>query len=296
MLFFSTSAVFVRLAAPISPYEITFLRMVVAAATSAFAIVLTGVSNTGRFPREGRFAFYGLIAALHFLLFVTSLSFTSIAHSLSITYTAPVFIALGSWLWLHERLTPLQVAGVLVVVIGVGILAGFEPRLDRRMLLGDGLALLSAICFAIYSLAGRHERERYRLLPYTTTVYSLAALWLLPAFVVGFAGFGRPASIGGGWSVYSVRTVLAVLGAGILPLGIGHTLYNASVRRIPATFSNLIATQEVTGGVILGVLLLSEIPSITTVAGALVTLLGIGLVLIPGRQSQGRSSIEPQPV
>ncbi|MDE3077712.1 MAG: DMT family transporter, partial [Chloroflexota bacterium] len=224
-----------------------------------------------------------LVAALHFLLFVTSLTFTSIAHSLSITYTAPVFIALGSWLWLGERLRPLQMGGVAVAVIGVAILAGFEPHTDRRMLLGDGLALLSAVCFAIYSLAGRHERERYRLLPYTTIVYGLAALWLLPAFALGFSGFGRPGGAGGGWGAYGVRTILAVLGAGILPLGIGHTLYNASVRRIPATFTNLIATQEVTGGVILGALLLSEVPPVSAIVGALVTLFGIGLVLLPKR-------------
>ena len=46
-----------------------------------------------------------------------------------------------------------------------------------------------------------------------------------------------------------------------------------------ATNVNLIATQEVTGGILLGILLLGEIPSLATLTGIGVTLVGIILVL-----------------
>jgi len=79
--------------------------------------------------------------------------------------------------------------------------------------------------------------------------------------------------------------IAAVIGLGLLPMAAGHTLYNAAVRRAHAAYANLIATQEVTGGVLLGVLLLAELPGPTTIAGLVVTLFGIGLVLFtsPGR-------------
>ena len=64
------------------------------------------------------------------------------------------------------------------------------------------------------------------------------------------------------------------------PLGIGHTLYNAALRHTHATTANLIATQEVTLGILLGALVLGEMPQINEIAGALVTLLGIVLVLL----------------
>ena len=51
-------------------------------------------------------------------------------------------------------------------------------------------------------------------------------------------------------------------------------------RRTHATYANLIATQEVTGGVVLGVLLLGQMPTLNSVIGAAVTLLGIALVLV----------------
>jgi drug/metabolite transporter (DMT)-like permease len=139
------------------------------------------------------------------------------------------------------------------------------------MLLGDGLALLSAVCYAIYSIAGRSQRQHYGLLPYAFAVYGLAAIWLIPALVAGFTS--RPSGD------YTLGRVLALAAAGILPLGLGHTLYNASLRRIPATYANLIASQEVTGGVLLGVLLLGEVPSPNALVGAAMAIAGIILVL-----------------
>jgi drug/metabolite transporter (DMT)-like permease len=49
---------------------------------------------------------------------------------------------------------------------------------------------------------------------------------------------------------------------------------------VHATYANLIATQEVTGGILLGILLLHEIPPITTIIGVVVALVGIMSVLI----------------
>jgi drug/metabolite transporter (DMT)-like permease len=216
-----------------------------------------------------RFAFYGLVAALHFALYIASLSYTSIAHSLALVYTAPIFVALFSWIYLGERLRPRQWMGILIAVGGVGVLAGFEPAFTRRMLIGDLLAVGSALCFGIYSVAGRSQRDRYQLITYAGTVYVMATLWLLPAALLNFSPQG-----------YTLPAILSVLALGIFPLGIGHTLYNAALRRVSATYVNLIATQEVTGGILLGILFLSEMPSFNSVVGALITLGGIILVVL----------------
>lgn len=137
------------------------------------------------------------------------------------------------------------------------------------MILGDGIALLSAICFSIYSIVGRSERERHPLFRYTTNVYGIAALWLLP--ITLFFAFRH---------AYPLSAVAAVVGLGIFPLGLGHTLYNASIRSIHATYANIIATQEVTMGVILGIFLVHQIPSITAVIGGIIALVGIVGVLV----------------
>lgn len=269
VVFFSTSPVLVLWAAPLSPFEITTGRLLSAA---LLVMALGRLNKEPVLPRRSdlpRFAAFGLITALHFLCYIASLNFTTIAHSLAIVYTAPVFVTLFSATLLREPVAGRKWLGVLATVAGIAILAGFEPRLNSRMIIGDLLALGSAITFGLYSVAGRSQRERYGLFTYTGTVYGLAGLWMLPAAVLNLTPAG-----------YHGPSLLALLGAGLLPLGVGHTLYNAALRRTHATSVNLIATQEVTGGVLLGWLLLGQVPQLNEIIGAAIALAGIALVLV----------------
>jgi len=303
--FFATSPILVRWAAPLSPFAITFGRLASAAlvvllverlsrrgaATRLLPAAEADARATGELTEPGvgvyadrvsasrvvhaslwtavgLFALYGLVAALHFLLYIASLSYTTIAHSLAIVYTAPVFVTLFAALLLKESIRPRQWLGLPVVAVGIAILAGFEPRMDERMLFGDLLALGSAICFGLYSIAGRRERAAYPLLRYAGLVYLGAAAWLLPAAVVG--GIGE----------LDARSIAAVVALGVFPLAIGHTLYNASLRRSHPTYVNLVSTQEVTLGVLLGYLLLGEAPSPSTLVGGGLSLVGVALVLL----------------
>lgn len=269
VLLFSTSPVLARwAAATLSALEITAGRMAVA------GMVVMGIALVRRErlppPRDWlRFAAFGLVAALHFGFYVASLDYTTIAHSLALVYTAPIFVALFSQWFLGEGMDRRKWLGTLVAVGGVAVLAGFEPDFDRRMLLGDTLALGSAICFGLYSVAGRSQRHRYSLFAYAGTVYTVAALWLLPVAALSFSPGG-----------YTTPAILSVLALGLLPLALGHTLYNAALRRTRATLVNLIATQEVTGGILLGIALLGEWPTPTSVTGVVITLIGIVMVIL----------------
>ncbi len=275
VFFFSTSAILVRWSKPFNAVEIAFWRLAIAALLVALMGILTHQHLFLKRNELPRFALYGLVTALHFIFYIASLNFTTIAHALAIIYTSPIFVTLFSTFVLHEPLPLRKYLGIGVAILGIAILAGFEPHYTscslsgQCMILGDSLALLSALCFAIYSIAGRGERNHHPLFRYTTNVYSLAALWLLPAML--YFAFQHP---------YPLAAVSAVIALGIFPLGLGHTLYNAAVRHVHATYANLIATQEVTAGVILGVILLHEIPSVTAIIGGVVTLVGIIGVLI----------------
>lgn len=269
VFFFSTSPVLVRWAAEsLTAYEIAAGRLLLAGVLVMGVALLKGSAR----PAMSRFPMLlgvGLVAALHFGAYIASLSFTTIAHSLALVYTAPVFSALLSWWILGERLHLRQWLGVVIAVIGVAIMAGFEPQWNAQMLIGDMLALLSAVTFAIYSIAGRRQRHQMSLLVYAGAVYLLGGLWLTPLAAFNFSAGG-----------YTLAAVVSVVALAVIPLGLGHTLYNAALRRMRATSVNLIATQEVTGGILLGILLLGEVPSPITLVGIAVTLAGIILVLI----------------
>ena len=268
VLFFSTAPVLIRWGEPLTPYVIAWGRVLVGA-VAVYCLAMSQ-GNRPRFQRTDwpKFFLYGLITALHLLCYIASLSFTSIAHSLTLTYTSPIFVTLFSWLFLKEPIGRRKCLGVAVSVLGVAILARFEPQLTGQMVIGDLLALGSALCFGFYSIAGRSQRGNYPLLTYAFGLYGLAAFWLTPVALVTFTSPGT-------W-----RPVGAIVALGILPLALGHTLYNAALRRTHATYVNLIATQEVTGGIILGYLLLGEVPTFNSLLGAAITLIGIAMVLI----------------
>lgn len=279
VVFFSTSPVLTRWAAPLSPFEITFGRMAIAAGTLLIFILVKRERIALARRDAARFAVFGLSCAMHFLLYIASLSYTSIAHSLALVYTAPIFVTLLAAVFLHEQIARFQYVGLAVAVVGVALLTGLEPAMTPTMAFGDLLAVGSAVCFGFYSVIGRRERGRYPLLTYALAMYTAAALWLAPP------ALANPTREGVG-----LGAVLAVVALGALPLGLGHTLYNASLRRVHPTYVNLIATQEVTGGVILGFFLLHEVPSATAIVGALVTFAGIAIVLI-WRQERTADSV-----
>jgi len=67
----------------------------------------------------------------------------------------------------------------------------------------------------------------------------------------------------------------------LLPTCFGHTLFNASLRLTHAAKANLLATQEVTGGMIIGWLVLGEVPTRTVLLIWPVVLAGIAWVVLP---------------
>jgi len=267
---FSTGALLTIWADPVSPYEKAAGRMLVGALALLIISLIRGQLPRYRRADGARFPLFGLVTALHFLSFMAALSFTSIGHALTITYTSPIFVTLFSSLFLKERIARSRYVGIAVAVAGVAVLVGFQPQLGLNTLIGDGLALISAVTFGIYSVMGRAQRYSYPLLTYAFATYGFAGLWLLPAALLSFS----PAS-------YGMQQLLSILALGIVPLALGHTLYNAAIRHTHATYVNLIATQEITGGVLLGMLFLGQLPSLNSALGALITLIGISLVLIP---------------
>jgi drug/metabolite transporter (DMT)-like permease len=274
---FSVAPVFVLVAnPPFSALEIAFWRLGIGA---GFVGVLGLATRTAMRLRRGewrRFALYGLTLAVHLSAYVAALSFTSIAHAVALTYTSPIFIAVLAAIFLHERPTVGTLAGLAVALGGIALLSGFQPDFGQCdiahghcVLFGDGLALVAALFSAIYSLIGRIERERHPLFRYTFHVYGFAALWLLPlaAALAWRHGYPLPA-------------VGAVVALGVVPLGMGHTLYNAALRRANPTLINLVITQEITGGIILGALFAHQIPQILTLVGVGITLAGIVIVMV----------------
>lgn len=228
---------------------------------------LKGLSLSGR-----RWAVLaGLMLALHFAGWITSLEYTSVTSSTVLFATAPFWVALvAPWL-LNEPLTRPVLAGIGLALLGTVIIALGSGSAGGQSLLGNGLALLGAITYAAYFIIGRRLRPSLSLLSYTTLVYGSAALFLL--LVTWIAGY----SLAG----YSLNTYLLIVLMALFPQLLGHSSYNYALGYLPAVYVSIASIAEPIGATILALILLQELPGRLTLFGSVFVLAG---VLVAGRQ------------
>ena len=173
----------------------------------------------------------GACLAVHFAAWIASLAYTSVASSVALVTTNPVWVGLASWLLLRERIAPVTIAGIALSIGGTLLIfaadanPGDAPR-HAQAFLGNGLALVGAVTVSAYLLIGRGLRARLSLLPYVAVVYASAAIIL----VVWMLAAGH--SLAGLSSLAWAMLVALALGPQLL----GHTAFNWALRHVSATF------------------------------------------------------------
>lgn len=213
----------------------------------------------------------GVALALHFAAWFESLKWTSVAASVTLVQAQPVFVALGAWLLLRERVTPRMAVGIAVAVAGMvamsvgdlldGVLVGPRP------LYGNGLALFGAVTAAGYVLAGRTLRQRVSLVPYVVVVYGVCTASLLALVLAGGHSLtGYPSRE---WALFAGLA----LGPGLL----GHTVLNWALAHVESSVASVSLLGEPVGSTVLAFLVLAEVPTPVTLAGGAVVLAGIAL-------------------
>ncbi|MCS6937440.1 MAG: DMT family transporter [Candidatus Bipolaricaulota bacterium] len=211
----------------------------------------------------------GVCLALHFVFWISSLEFTSVASSVVLVTTNPIFVALGSRFLLHEPMPRALVLGILISV-GGGVLVGYGDLLaGPNVLLGDGLALLGAMMASAYFLIGRRLRAHTDLLTYIFLVYGAAAIVL-----VTIALLGRQPLLG-----FSPPTYLWLLLLALGPQLIGHTSLNWALRFLPAGSVAVVVLGEPIGSALLAFFLLQEPLTPLKLFGGALILTGIYLAL-----------------
>jgi len=239
------------------------------------AFILTPVALSTRWQKlqalsrsDLRYALLGGVClALHFIFWISSLEFTSVASSVVLVTTNPIFVALGSYFLLKEPVTMSLIVGIAISLVG-GVLIGYGDFLaGPNVLLGDGLALLGAVMASAYLLVGRRLRAHTDLLTYIFLVYGAAAIVLLATALLlkqPLAGFPQ-------------ETYLWLMLLALGPQLIGHTSFNWALKHLSASTVAVIILGEPVGSTVLAYLLLGEpVTALKAVGGALI-LLGIYL-------------------
>ena len=207
----------------------------------------------------------GLFLSLHFAFWIGSLKYTSVASSVVLVTTYPIFVGIGSRLFLKERMGRYLILGIILSVLGSGLISYGDMTISGEALMGDGLAFLGAIAASGYFLVGRKMRKSQDLLSYIFPVYSTAGFLL-----VVFSLLSQRHFFGYSWTTYLFLLLLA-----LIPQLIGHTTINWALKYLPASMVALTYLGEPVGSTILAYFILNEELTPWKVFGGILILAGI---------------------
>ncbi len=222
----------------------------------------------------------GFFLALHFATWISSLEYTSVASSVVLVSTAPLWVALLAPVAIKEPLSRPVFIGMLLALVG-GVIVSLSdacawqsgrlacPPLAEfvrgRAFLGDLLALAGAFMAAGYLLIGRSLRSRVSMMSYVFVVYGMAALVLAVIMLAaGQSPFGYPP-----------LTYLWFLLLALVPQLLGHSTYNWALGYLSAAYVSIALLGEPVGSTVLAYFLLNETPTVLKIFGAILILVGI---------------------
>lgn len=222
----------------------------------------------------------GVMLAIHFATWISSLEYTTVANATVLVTTTPIWVAISAPLFLGERVPRWVKIGIAVAMVGTLMisLADFIAPdsgtvANRQPLLGSGLAVMGAWTAAAYLMLGRKLRASLSLLTYITVVYGIAAIVLIGIVIVS----------GDNLFAYQPINYLLCLLMALGPQLLGHTSFNWAVGYLPVAFVTVTLVSEPIGSSILAYLFFGEIPTGFTLLGGLLI---IGGIMIAARQEK----------
>ncbi|AFC30320.1 hypothetical protein PM3016_3487 [Paenibacillus mucilaginosus 3016] len=226
----------------------------------------------------------GLALGLHFLLWMGSLRFTTVASSTAILALEPVFVLLGAVLFLGQKTTPLAVLSMLTAIAGAVLIGWGDWGTTTEALLGDLLSLLGTAAVAVHMILGKKLVSRVPSFLYSFFVFLFAALVLaVYNLVLGHPFGGYPAAEWGNFLLLA-----------IVPTLFGHYLFNWLLKYMRPESVSMSVLGEPLGSTLLAYLLLGESLTWLQAAAGAVLLSGVWMFLRANEKPKGQTVKLPE--
>ncbi|SFE36906.1 Threonine/homoserine efflux transporter RhtA [Paenibacillus algorifonticola] len=209
----------------------------------------------------------GFFLGLHFLLWMESLKYTSVASSMVFITLQPFFVMLGSFLLFKERSTIAGSLCMAMAVLGSFVIAWGDIGISREALFGDLLSLLGTMAVAVYMIAGQQVS---RSLP--SNLYSLIVFLIAGTVMFVYNLVNQIALTGYAAEEWMYFALLA-----IIPTIFGHLVFNMLLKHIGATNVSMAIIGEPVLAMILAYFLLNEYLGTAQMIGSFLTIAGMGM-------------------
>jgi len=191
------------------------------------------------------------------ILFVVATKLTTAANAILLQYTAPVYVAIFSGIFLSERIKKLDWFVIFMVMSGMYLF--FLDELSTGNLLGNLLAILGGLFFAFYIIFMRKQKSGFPL--GSTLLGNIIAAFCTIPFMFG------PAPNASGW--------VGLILLGVIQLGLSHVLYSVAIRKVSALKSIMIPMVEPILNPVWVFLLLGERPGFWAMVGGIIVVAAV---------------------
>ncbi|MCM3782327.1 DMT family transporter [Neobacillus mesonae] len=209
----------------------------------------------------------GVLLGLHFLFWMESLVYTSVASSMVILALQPLFVMIGSYFLFKEQANLLTIFCLIVALLGSIIIAWGDISVSAEALFGDGLSLIGTLFVSAYFLAGQKVSRKIDANVYSIIVFLIGGTVMLIYNLINNYSLTNYNS-----SDWTYFLLLA-----IIPTMFGQYIFNILLKSIGATTISVGIIGEPVLAIVLAYLLLGETISLFQFIGGMLTLLGMGM-------------------
>ncbi|KRL55828.1 DMT family transporter [Furfurilactobacillus rossiae] len=175
------------------PVEILLIRFIIGAI--ALFLIYPKIFKFTSWKREGTFALAGLLGiSLYYLCENLALTYTLAANIGVIVSVSPLFIAILSAVLDHKRLSGSFMAGFVLAIAGIALISfNGTGGSGHGSIVGDVLALLAAVIWALYSyIVTRMNTFYYNSFQMTRRTFMYGIIFILPIFWLTHGSINLP--------------------------------------------------------------------------------------------------------
>jgi drug/metabolite transporter (DMT)-like permease len=263
------SFIFIRVAVPaLGPFVLVELRVGLGAVALALSAAFLGGLPKLR-VRWRQFALLGMVnVAIPFSLISAAEINLTASLAAILNSTTVMFTALVAAVWMGDALTTRKVVGVVLGIVGVAVLVGWDPVvMNWAVVLSVGAMLAASLAYALGSVYAKRTFVGSSPLAIAIGQLTAAATLMLPLAAVSVPD-ERPSTI----------VVLSVLGLALSSTAVAYMLYFRLIENVGPTSTSTVTLLVPLFGLLFGVVLLDEPVGLGTLAGLVLILSSVTLI------------------
>jgi drug/metabolite transporter (DMT)-like permease len=254
----------------------------------ALAAVLVALfGGAGRWLRQSRrpgarrrLLALGLLDAVQLYTFMLALRHLDVALAVFLSYMSPIYIALLAPRLLRQRTEPVVIVALALAVVGIVVMLApglLDPAL-RVSALGVALGLASGVLLALFFLVAKTLSADVDGSTMLISNGVVVAVVMLPLGLIQWTGAGFAFTLTDFW---------AVVGLAVFSTALGGTIFLHGMRYIPVQHTSIVGLLEPASAPVFALLFLAERPSLSTLLGGALVLVGAVLVVLFGASKEG---------